>query len=294
MKFYLLDDDKHIRMILKQIITDRELGTVCGTGSNGHEGLEDVFELKPDIIIVDLLMPEMDGITFVEHARTRLPDTAFIMLSQVSSKEMVSAAYEAGIEFFIQKPVNSIEVENVIQKVRQNLSMKRTLQKMQELFTEDIPGALPEEQAGSAETSADTQPLPSRNESMVTLQTILQRLGIIGDIGSRDIITVVEYMIQNHAKISELTLNELCSRFSDSPKSMEQRIRRAAAAGLVNLAHLGLEDYGNEIFAEYSNTLYNFEQVRREMDFIRGKSERHGNVKIKNFLNALVVYSVHK
>lgn len=294
MKFYLLDDDKHIRMILKQIITDRELGTVCGTGSNGHEGLEDVFELKPDIIIVDLLMPEMDGITFVEHARTRLPDTAFIMLSQVSSKEMVSAAYEAGIEFFIQKPVNSIEVENVIQKVRQNLSMKRTLQKMQELFTEDIPGALPEEQAGSAETSADTQPLPSRNESMVTLQTILQRLGIIGDIGSRDIITVVEYMIQNHAKISELTLNELCSRFSDSPKSMEQRIRRAAAAGLVNLAHLGLEDYGNEIFTEYSNTLYNFEQVRREMDFIRGKSGRHGNVKIKNFLNALVVYSVHK
>ena len=88
MKFYLLDDDKHIRMILKQIITDRELGTVCGTGSNGHEGLEDVFELKPDIIIVDLLMPEMDGITFVEHARTRLPDTAFIMLSQVSSKDV--------------------------------------------------------------------------------------------------------------------------------------------------------------------------------------------------------------
>lgn len=143
MKFYLLDDDKHIRMILKQIITDRELGTVCGTGSNGHEGLEDVFELKPDIIIVDLLMPEMDGITFVEHARTRLPDTAFIMLSQVSSKEMVSAAYEAGIEFFIQKPVNSIEVENVIQKVRQNLSMKRTLQKFRSFSRKISPELCP-------------------------------------------------------------------------------------------------------------------------------------------------------
>ena len=121
MKFYLLDDDKHVRMILKQIITDRELGTVCGSGSNGHEGLEDVFDLAPDIIIVDLLMPEMDGITFVEQAKAKLPDTAFVMLSQVSSKEMISAAYEAGIEFFIQKPINSIEVENVIQKVRQNL-----------------------------------------------------------------------------------------------------------------------------------------------------------------------------
>ena len=105
MKFYLLDDDRNIRRILTQIITDRELGTVCGAGSNGHEGLEEVFDLKPDIIIADLLMPEMDGITFVEHARPGLPDTAFIMLSQVSSKEMISAAYEAGVEFFIQKPI---------------------------------------------------------------------------------------------------------------------------------------------------------------------------------------------
>ena len=118
-----------------------------------------------DIIIVDLLMPEMDGITFVEHARTRLPDTAFIMLSQVSSKEMISAAYEAGVEFFIQKPINSIEVENVIQKVRQNLTMKRTLQKVQELFTEDIPGTLPEE-SETITTDDGDETLPSHQESL--------------------------------------------------------------------------------------------------------------------------------
>ena len=164
MKFYLLDDDRNIRRILTQIITDRELGTVCGAGSNGHEGLEEVFDLKPDIIIADLLMPEMDGITFVEHARPGLPDTAFIMLSQVSSKEMISAAYEAGV-FFIQKPINSIEVENVIQKVRQNLTMKRTLQKVQELFTEDIPGTLPEE-SETITTDDGDETLPSHQESL--------------------------------------------------------------------------------------------------------------------------------
>ncbi len=70
---------------------------------------------------------------------------------------------------------------------------------------------------------------------------------------------------------------------------MEQRIRRAAANGMVNLAHLGLEDYGNEIFTEYANSLYNFEQVRKEMDFIRGKTNKHGNIKIRNFLNALLI-----
>ena len=44
---------------------------------------------RPDIVIVDLLMPEIDGISFVEKARPLLDHTAFIMLSQVSSKEMI-------------------------------------------------------------------------------------------------------------------------------------------------------------------------------------------------------------
>ena len=67
-------------------------------------------------------------------------------------------------------------------------------------------------------------------------------------------------------------------------------VSESAFNGLVNLAHLGLEDYSNEIFVDYSSTLYNFEQVRREMDFIRGKTDKHGNVRIKQFLNALASY----
>lgn len=280
MKFYLIDDDKNILNILKLIITNRGLGSICGTSANGSDALNDIRRLVPDVIIVDLLMPEMDGITFVQKARPSLPQTAFIMLSQVSSKDMVASAYEAGIEYFIQKPVNSIEVEKVIQKVSNNLSMQRTIQKMQSIFMNEM------------KSDSDSEPEAAAiKDSLAVLTNILQRLGIIGDIGSKDIITVVEYLLANEHAANELTLGELCSRFSDSPKSMEQRIRRAANTGMVNLAHLGVEDYGNEIFTEYSNTLYNFEQVRREMDYIRGKSERRGNVKIKNFLNALVIYS---
>ena len=70
MKFYLIDDDPNILNILKLIIDNRGLGSVCGTGSTGVEGLEDIRVLKPDIVIVDLLMPEMDGISYVEKARS--------------------------------------------------------------------------------------------------------------------------------------------------------------------------------------------------------------------------------
>ena len=95
-------------------------------------------------------------------------------------------------------------------------------------------------------------------EAVASIKTILQRLGIIGDTGSKDILAITEYLISHHEQMEETTLSELCGKFSSSPKSMEQRIRRAANAGLVNLAHLGIEDYGNDIFVEYSNTLYNF------------------------------------
>lgn len=278
MKFYLIDDDKNILNILKLIIRDRVLGEVCGTAENGADALEDLTHLNPDIIIVDLLMPKMDGIAFVKKAAHLLTDTAFIMLSQVASKDMISQAYENGVEFFIQKPINSIEVESIIKKVSASLTAQRTLRKVQSIFIDQLPSA------ASAPVSE-----PAEKPHIIKLKGILQKLGIIGERGSRDIISLVDYLIEHEEKIGDATLNQLCSNFSDNPKSVEQRIRRTAGSGLVNLAHLGLEDYSNEIFTTYASSLYNFEQVRREMDFIRGKSTRHGNVKIKNFLNALML-----
>lgn len=280
MKFYLIDDDQNIINILKIIIQTRGLGEICGTSLSAADALEDLKYEQPDIIIVDLLMPVMDGITFVREASALCKDTSFIMLSQVAAKDMISAAYENGIEFFVQKPINSIEVENVIKKVCQNLTMKRTLNGMQNLFLTQMKELMPEQQMPQSESKLHIE----------KTENILQKLGVIGEIGSKDIISIVDYMIDHRDTVADATLTELCSEFSDNPKSMEQRIRRTANAAMVNLANLGIEDYSNDTFIEYSNTLFNFEQVRREMDYIRGKVDKGGNVKIRNFLNALVSY----
>ena len=201
-------------------------------------------------------------------------------LSQVASKDMIAGAYESGIEFYIQKPINSVEVETVVRKVGQSLSAQRTLMQVQNLFTSQQPAGI---------QPASPSSLSQERPHIVRLKGILQKLGIIGERGSRDIIQLVDYLVEHNINIGEATLTELCSNFSDNPKSVEQRIRRSASAGMVNLANLGLEDYSNDTFTTYANTLYNFEQVRREMDYIRGKGSRHGNVKIKSFLNALMV-----
>ena len=275
---------------MKIIIQQKKLGEVCGTASNGVDALEDLAYVTPDIVIVDLLMPVMDGIHFVKKAREQYPDISFIMLSQVSSKEMITQAYECGVTFFIQKPVNGVEVVRVLTNVIDSIQMRRTFNQMQSLFLKDgqpasgsAPVAMPNLQLASEQ--------PEEKPHIRRLRSILQKLGIIGESGSSDIITLVDYMIEQGPESGKFTVSELCSKFSPgNAKSMEQRIRRAVNAGLTNLANMGIEDYSNDTFHDFAGSIYSFEQIRKEMDYIRGRSDSHGKVSLKSFLNSLVFY----
>ena len=71
---------------IKRIIRTGDLERLPVTAENGVDALTDLPLINPDIVIVDLLMPEIDGITFVKRARSYAPDLTFIMLSQVASK----------------------------------------------------------------------------------------------------------------------------------------------------------------------------------------------------------------
>ena len=272
---FLLDDDPNVTDILKRIIRQKELGRVCGFSQDPAEALEDLRYTQPDLVIADLLMPGMDGVTFVKKARQILPAASYIMLSQVSSKDMIAAAYDAGVEFFIQKPINGVEVVSVIQNVAQKQSLQRTMDQMTKLLSA----------SGGREKPVSPE---DRSPELEKLRRILSRIGILGVTGAEDILTVCADFLRREEEPGSVTLKDICARFSDSPKSMEQRIRRAAAAGMTNLAHMGLDDYYNEDFSEYAGMLYSFDQVRKEMDYIQGKTDQRGNVKIKKFLSALL------
>ena len=278
MLFYLIDDDSATLNILRMIIEDSDSGSVIGSAASGLDALEDLRFMRPDIVLVDLLMPGMDGIEFVRQARSRYPDLRFVMLSQVTSKDMVAEAYSAGVDFFLSKPVNSIEVVSVLRKVGKLLTMDRTMDQMRSLLQGGAPAGI---------SSAPTPPPDNSERQQSALNAVLHRIGISGDPACRDISQVVGYLLSSQGQPEQLTVAQLCDRFSDSPKAMEQRIRRAAMAGMVNLANLGIEDYSNDTFTEYAGTLYHFEQVRREMDCIRGKTTVHGRVSVKKFLYAL-------
>lgn len=281
MKILIVDDDDNVIRILEKIIKDKELGQIIGKVNDGMSALEDLKILKPDIMLVDLLMPGMDGISLIKEAKILYSDIQYIMISQVSSKDMISKAYETGIEYYISKPINAIEVETVIKKVQEKLQMKKKLEQIQNLFE---PGS-------NLLTKDNKAEMEEEIDKLEGIKTVMQRIGIIGEAGSGDIIQIAEYLLDTNKSMLDFTVKEICSLWADNPKTMEQRIRRTAYVGLVNLAHIGIEDYMNEIFTEYSNALYSFEQLKLEMDYIRGKSKKRGKVNIKKFLDGIVYYA---
>lgn len=276
MKIFIIEDDNNIVKLLERIIVDRELGHLIGYANDGISGLEEIIALKPDIVLVDLLMPGKDGISLVKEAKLICPDLFFIMISQVSSKDMIGKSYQSGIEYYISKPINAVEVESVIRKVEDKIHMNRKLNKIQSLFFTD------KEVKGEQKTD--------NNNKVDKVKLVMQRIGITGEAGSQDIYNIVKYLIENGENMADYTIKELCSKFTDQPKTMEQRIRRTAMVGMVNLANLGTEDYMNDTFTEYSTCLYNFEQIKAEMDYIRGKSKKRGKVNLKKFIEGMVFY----
>ena len=101
MRIYIVEDDITVISILEDIVEREGLGTICGDTAEEGPDLEQILAVDPDIILIDLLMPEKDGIQVVRELREMGCGARFIMISQVSSKEMIAKAYNAGVEFFI-------------------------------------------------------------------------------------------------------------------------------------------------------------------------------------------------
>ena len=277
MRIYILEDDLSIIAVLEDIIESQQLGTVCGDSGGACPTIEAILATRPDIILLDFLMPLRDGVETTRALRAAGCTAKCIMISQVSSKEMIASAYAAGINFFISKPINVIEVRSVITNAASQLENERKLSDIGRMFGLAEPAAAP--------------PLSNDRARVKRIQSILNQLGMSGEKGTGDILHICEYMLANGLHAGDVSLGALCEAIGGNAKSTEQRVRRAAAVGLRNLAHLGCEDFMNETFTRYSATLFPFEEVRREMDHLRGRRPTGGKTNLRSFLDGLLTQS---
>lgn len=273
MKLFIIEDDISVIGVLEDIVEGSGLGSLCGDTGDGPPDLDQILSLDPDLILIDLLMPGKDGIQIVRELKERGCGAKFIMISQVSAKEMIAKAYTAGVEFFIQKPINLIEVRQVISNVKSQIENERALKTIQSVF------------AGREAPASRPDPAQLRRRK---LTHILSQLGMAGEKGSKDIIDLCLILLEEGGNVSQTGVSALCARLPGPPKSTEQRIRRAVERGLSHIASLGLEDYNNEYFLRYATRLFPFHEVRAEMAFQQGKGPR-GKASLKKFLDGLII-----
>ncbi|MFC4023140.1 response regulator [Oceanobacillus longus] len=114
-RILIVDDAAFMRMMIKDILTKNGF-EVVGEAQDGAQAIEKYNELTPDLVTMDITMPEMDGITSLKEIKKINPEAKIIMCSAMGQQAMVIDAIQAGAKDFIVKPFQGDRVIEAIQK----------------------------------------------------------------------------------------------------------------------------------------------------------------------------------
>lgn len=278
MNFFIIDDDEVVRSMLCDIIEDYDLGIVAGELDNGCTINSTILNMKNvDILLIDLLMPNKDGLEIVNDLKDTF-NGKVIMISQLEDKNTIGKAYSIGIQYYVTKPINRLEVVEIIRKVIEQIKLERSIDKIQ-----DALDFLKLNNVHKNETS---------NKNILTCsEFLLSELGILGESGSKDLLSIMKYLYKSDTRLSnynsfpqlkdlfievakeKLGENTSSYNLTKEVKASEQRIRRAIMQSLNHMASIGLTDYSNPKFEEYSAEFFEFEEVRKKMIELEKGSE---------------------
>ncbi|HMM22936.1 MAG TPA: response regulator [Selenomonadales bacterium] len=285
-QFVIIDDDVSIRRIMRNVIEQHGLGTVVGECADGLEAERLIGECRPDIAVVDLLLPGQDGVELIKRLESRSCQASFIMISESRSQPMITQAYQHGIEFYIHKPINVLEIITVINRVKESRKLKQALSLISQATAEYAVGPLAKAPAPSKEEDTSLQ--------RKVIYKVFSDMGILGEVGAKSIYQMIQLLVECKRLNEDMPyqLNEIYQRMAQDAqqdtKTIEQRVRRAIAKALLNLANMGVEDYNNDRFQTYSTALFDFSEVRQEMNWVQGKSPYHGKINVKKFIEGLM------
>ncbi|MGQ9656400.1 MAG: response regulator [Fimbriimonadales bacterium] len=114
-RIMITDDALFMRVTLKNILTQNGLEVVA-EASNGREAVELYEQHKPDLVFMDITMPEMDGLEALKAIRAKDPSAKVVMCTAMGQKQIVVEAIQAGAKDFIVKPFQPERIMEAVQK----------------------------------------------------------------------------------------------------------------------------------------------------------------------------------
>jgi len=129
-----VEDDEDIRLELNELFEK-----VCMNlyvAKDGEEGLEKFKEYKPDIVLTDIHMPKMNGLSMIKYIREINPDVPTVVASAFSDTEYLLEAIKKGVNHFLLKPINLLELLNTLDDIASNLVAKRELKENEKILSQ--------------------------------------------------------------------------------------------------------------------------------------------------------------
>ena len=179
--------------------------------------MDEILFYQPDIVLIDLLFPHTDGIRIMKRAMSRGAVGHFIMISQAHDKNMEEMAYKEGIDFFVHKPINVLEIRKVLQNVIQIMEMERMLSAVRQAVTPAAAGPAADDSEQRLRDFVDDikyvshvhisepglEPIVPRQEHK-ELAMLLKAVGYSGDVSIEMKRTDVETVRKTLAYIAEV------------------------------------------------------------------------------------------
>lgn len=122
-KIVIVDDNDLMRTLLRGILRSQDC-EVVGEARNGVLALELVEKLRPEIVFLDVLMPEMGGLEVLQSIKAKYPETQVVMITGSPSRDNVKESIEGGASGFIVKPFNTTKVLEALRNAVRLLASK--------------------------------------------------------------------------------------------------------------------------------------------------------------------------
>ncbi len=143
-RIILVDDEEEVRKSIIKKIDWKDAGfQVVGDAENGQEAMEVVEALEPDVVLTDVRMPYMDGLTLAEWVRQNYPSIKIIIFSGFDDFEYAKQAIRLNVIEYILKPVNVEELTAILKKIKNSLdeeiAQKRNIDLLREKYLKSLP-----------------------------------------------------------------------------------------------------------------------------------------------------------
>lgn len=207
-KVCIVDDNRELVHIIKEYFKNQEDIEVIGTAYNGKECNELLETMEPDVLILDIIMPHVDGLSVLQsiYENDNAKDMKVIMLTAFGQEEVMRKAVDYGASYFILKPFG---LDKLLVKVRDVYSL----------------------QQGVANTPTFKQPVPKKVNIEKNITSIMHEIGVPAHIKGylylREAITLVYHDIELLGSITKVLYPDVAEKYNTTASRVERAIRHA-------------------------------------------------------------------